>query len=171
MKNFSTGRLDGFTLIELLVVVLIIGILAAVALPQYQKAVLRSRYAQTQILARNVYDALQRYYMANGDYPPNLAELDIQLPGTFGDNHNHVVFGRYHCRYFYGDSGTTDSIYCVINGGGFLGTRYFLYKNSPGKVKRYCIANSTEEKEQEICKAETGATPFDNGSGGMHYEY
>ncbi len=161
----------GFTLIELLVVVLIIGILAAVALPQYQKAVLRSRYAQTQILARNLYDALQRYYLANGEYPVDLTDLDIQVAGAFSETHNSVVFGNYRCTYSCGAPVAADSVYCVINDSSFFGTRYFLYKNSPDKVKRYCIAKLGAVKEQEICQAETGATPFDSGTGGMHYEY
>ena len=171
MKNRSTGRLGGFTLIELLVVVLIIGILAAVALPQYQKAVLRSRYAQTQILARNLYDALQRYYLANGEYPSGLTGLDIQVSGRVSESNNSVVFGNYRCTYSSGDPNTINSVYCVINGSSFFGTRYFLYKNSPDKVRRFCIAKSGAVKEQEICQAETGATPFDSGAGGMHYEY
>ena len=71
----------GFTLIELLVVVLIIGILSAVALPQYQKAVAKSRFTQLQTAGKTLKDAMELYYMANGNYPQLWNQLDIEYPG------------------------------------------------------------------------------------------
>ena len=81
MKNANSGRLGGFTLIELLVVVLIIGILAGVALPQYEKAVAKSRYTQLITAGKTLKDAMETYYMANGDYPQYWSQLDVEFPG------------------------------------------------------------------------------------------
>ncbi len=74
---------NGFTLIELLVVVLIIGILSAIALSQYQKAVEKARIAEAVVMLRAIAQAHQVYYLANGEYvgPDDLDKLDIQVPG------------------------------------------------------------------------------------------
>ena len=70
----------GFTLIELLVVVLIIGILASVALPEYNKAVEKSRAAEALTVVRAIKVANEAYFMANGSYSNDLNDLDIQIP-------------------------------------------------------------------------------------------
>ena len=75
----------GFTLIELLVVVLIIGILAAIALPQYQKAVDKSRAAEAIPVLESLGRAEQLFYMTNGFYTRNMDDLDILLPKATGD--------------------------------------------------------------------------------------
>ncbi len=79
MKNFSTGRLNGFTLVELLVVVLIIGILAAVALPQYQVAVEKSRATQNIVRLNALKTGATSYYLANGAWPSDVTLLDIDI--------------------------------------------------------------------------------------------
>ncbi|MBO7238337.1 MAG: prepilin-type N-terminal cleavage/methylation domain-containing protein [Elusimicrobiaceae bacterium] len=71
-----------FTLIELLVVVLIVGILVAIALAQYQKAVEKSKATQAFTMLKSVYDAAQVYYLANGIWPESFDDLDVQVPWT-----------------------------------------------------------------------------------------
>lgn len=63
-------------------VVLILGILAAFALPQYQVAVRKSRMANLAALATSIAKAEEAYYMANGTYTPDFEDLDISVPGT-----------------------------------------------------------------------------------------
>ena len=98
----------GFTLIELLVVVLIIGILSAVALPQYTQAVEKSRAAEAVVNIRALAQALELYYMANGTYPPLNGEsfatgaldgLDVSIsPGKnfnfYSHYHTYIAYQR-----------------------------------------------------------------------------
>ena len=98
LSNFITMR--GFTLIELLVVVLIIGILAAVALPQYQKAVDKAKLTQAITLADSIRKAQEIFYLANGYYAGKLTDLDIDVSNTGCWLHGSTGANRLYCPQF-----------------------------------------------------------------------
>ena len=87
MKNANISRLGGFTLIELLVVVLIIGILAAMALPQYFKAVERSRMAEAVTLMDSIVKSERRKFLQTNRYANDFRGLDVSPKGATGDRY------------------------------------------------------------------------------------
>ena len=71
-----TRRQSGFTLIELLIVVVIIGILAAVAIPKFSNAKARSRAAAIRSDLHNLVTAQEEYLSINGEYADDADDLD-----------------------------------------------------------------------------------------------
>ena len=155
----------GFTLIELLVVVLIIGILSAVALPQYQKAVLKSRYVQLMVSMKPVYEAWQVYYMTHGHYTNQWEELDVDLPGTLDASGITIIKGDYRCSLYYSRTGVDDSIACVYHIPEKGHIQYRLYPSG----SRQCLASFAWDAANEVCKSLGGVLSSHNTGNSTNY--
>ena len=70
IRECRSGRVSAFTLIELLIVVAIIAILAAIAVPNFLEAQVRSKVARVKADIRSLITALEAYVVDNNDYPP-----------------------------------------------------------------------------------------------------
>ena len=116
----------GFTLIELLVVVLIIGILAAVALPQYQVAVVKSRVGAMLPVMASLSQAQEAYYLENGEYTEDVSKLNVEIAGScisIENNATLTVNGSvYKCGSFIlgvFDNGMVNLNYCPDDSGNY----------------------------------------------------
>ena len=155
MKNLSRG----FTLIEVLVVVLIIGILTSVALPQYRKAVVKTRVMKLLPLIRTIDSAQQVYYSTYMRYAEKFDDLDISMPagGSVNAEGTLISYDDFYCRfYFY--QGETKSVYCNSKD-----------PNAPEIEKYfdqtvfYC-AHGTNKFKEELCSSLPDSAPAWTGT-------
>ena len=139
----------GFTLIELLVVVLIIGILAAVAVPQYQKAVVKTKYANLRALTRQIQQARIVNYLSNGTWEKDVDGLDIGFPLK------KKVCGSY-CDWYFDE----DEFVCMVyeeHAG--MNCRRKVHGSAKIKYEYYIrkwLCCGEDEFTRQICKQTTG---------------
>ena len=167
-KYIST---QGFTLIELLVVVVIIAILAAIAVPQYKKAVLRSRFATVKNLVQNIAQAQEVYYLANGYYSNSFTELDIDTPAGWTspeeDPDNPSTYERRIWDWGACDVQTIVTS-CKIDTSNNDYVKYqILYKYADVyyryRGKTWCVAGHSQSDNtlgKNLCQQETGKTTY-----------
>ena len=141
-----------FTLIELLVVVLIIGILSAIALPQYTKVVEKARMTEAIMAVEKIAQAQQIFKLANGNFTRDINELDISYQGTDGmycgtipsKDTKYFVIAASNC------SGTQTNIAVVHRIP--IGQKYALAIET-NNARRCILYSEVSDHEKQLCQA------------------
>lgn len=137
--------------------VLIIGILAAIALPQYRIAVEKSRFAQTLPLFRSLLDAQKRYEMANGTKDTNVDLFDINF--AYSSKNEFISEGTVQGTQYYTKSVTGDfalspdgAIFWHNIPGGYVVD--FYGDNKAGRdYSGICYPYAVGTQGERVCKA------------------
>ncbi len=160
---------SGFTLIEMLVVVLIIGILAGIALPQYQMAVTKAKVASILPIMRRWYDASAEWRLMNGNYckdsectewPPDGSDLGVSWPSDWKDLDGNACDDNAYCENDYwtcdANDGGEGEINChhYTSDGGFNIQMYQPdYGTEDYRGRRFCSVDMNSTEGHKVCKA------------------
>ena len=155
----------GFTLLEIMVVIIIIAILAIVAVPQYKRAVLKSRYSALLPVAQHLKTAQEAYYTGNNYYSDDLRSLDLDVPGTI-TNATTTHYGEDMSAKISTNLDEEEEYSYVLASKEGLNNNYIMYqehsKNYPGEV--HCEAKNGDSYAQWLCEKGLAGQKIEQGS-------
>ena len=172
MKNSKKA----FTLIELLVVVLIIGILAAVAVPQYQKAVDKARASELFAIVKNLKVQQEVFYLANGHYAADCEELGADLPSGFEEDPSEtgkylLTKGSFSLKLLCSNGNNDRAFAQIVNTDDTLHVNIEMFfdhiteQNAAHAGKGFCAATKGDDRSRSVCKSIGTGEPYNGMTG------
>ncbi len=187
MQEKHIKRMGGFSLIEMLVVVLIIGILSAIALPQYQKVIEKARASKVLPVLRSLYNAGQQYYLVHKENPSKFSDLGVKMRCESNTVRwttqvvpaSACTIGEWTYQVYNLKSSTADYVVVGRITGPYAGTGFGIYYTGSHKGKILCmerrsagvsfINTSAGHKKGDYCQKFFNGTPV--GNAGTLYEF
>ncbi len=151
---------QGFTLIELLVVVLIVGILSAVALPQYQTAVERSRATEALTQMHAVRTAMERYHAQRNAWPTSFNKLDVDIPCTSSSGGSCSDYGGKYFSLSFSGNGNSATVTAARRAGVYTLTTEITAGDYAYTAVRSCTSDGSDDGV-DYCNAITGGNTDD----------
>ncbi len=174
----------GFTLLELLVVVLIIGILASIALPQYNKAVMKANLHKGMPMVESLYQAEQLYFLEHGEFATDIDDLALEVPHDAAscEKWEDEGLSGLNCPWgsveiAWGNQARVNFLYPISDSTAQIAYTHLL-EDWPlsvvtgGKFKqgfRYCFAKTANQTAKEVCQS-IGGVSVGNTSLWTYYE-
>lgn len=144
-------KISGFTLIELLAVVLILSILTSIAVPQYRKAIQRTKAANALINLKTAFEAAKRSYVQSSSWPTGLDHLDVAF--------FNVINGNQVDGFEYSFTSTPNRMHiaaCLINDAGDTDTYCLRAYYKIGNYRDVLTCKALDQAYNSLCESMRG---------------